>query len=105
MFRVGEAVFGVRICERSAQVWHPTVRFFDVLDDRDALIGQFYLDLYARPHKRGGAWMDHALNRRRYGTRVQHPVAYVTCNFSAPVALNGAQQPALFTHDEVQTLF
>jgi len=105
MFGVVQAVFGVVIRERSAQVWHPTVRFFDVLDDRDALIGQFYLDLYARPHKRGGAWMDHAINRRRYGTLVQHPVAYVTCNFSAPVARNGAQQPALFTHDEVQTLF
>jgi oligopeptidase A len=105
MFRVVETIFGVRVRERSAPAWHPTVRFFDVLDDRATLIGQFYLDLYARPHKRGGAWMDHAINRRRYGTRVQHPVAYVTCNFSAPVARNGAQQPALFTHDEVQTLF
>ena len=105
MFRVVETIFGVRVRERSAPAWHPTVRFFDVLDDRDTLIGQFYLDLYARPHKRGGAWMDHAINRRRYGTRVQHPVAYVACNFSAPVAQNGAQQPALFTHDEVQTLF
>jgi oligopeptidase A len=86
-------------------VWHPAVRFFDVRDADGALIGQFYLDLYARPHKRGGAWMDHAINRRRRGARVQHPVAYLTCNFSAPVAQGGRKRPALFTHDEVQTLF
>lgn len=105
LFRVVETVFGVRIRESSAAVWHPAVRFFDVLDPTGTLIGQFYLDLYARPHKRGGAWMDHAINRRRYGTRTQHPVAYLICNFSAPVTLDGTLRPALFTHDEVQTLF
>ena len=105
MFRVVETVFGIRIRESKRPAWHPTVRFFDVLDGADVLIGQFYLDLYARAHKRGGAWMDHAINRRRYGTRVQHPVAYLTCNFSAPVARGGDLRPALFTHDEVQTLF
>jgi oligopeptidase A len=105
MFRVVETVFGVRVRESHAPTWHPTVRFFDVLDGQGLLLGQFYLDLYARSHKRGGAWMDHAINRRRYGARVQHPVAYVTCNFSAPVRANGEMCPALFTHDEVQTLF
>src|SRR6185369_7694962 len=64
-------------------------------------IGQFYLDLYARENKRGGAWMDDAINRRRLGHRVQTPVAFLTCNFSAPVA----GRPALFTHREVITLF
>jgi oligopeptidase A len=105
MFQVVESIFGVGIRERSAPTWHPTVRFFDVLDDQGRLTGQFYLDLYARPHKRGGAWMDHAINRRRYGARLQHPVAYVTCNFSAPVSRNGGRRSALFSHDEVQTLF
>jgi oligopeptidase A len=105
MFRVVETIFGVQIRESSAPAWHPTVRFFDVHDAAQTLVGQFYLDLYARPHKRGGAWMDHAINRRRHGARVQHPVAYLTCNFSAPVAQNGKPRPALFTHDEVQTLF
>jgi len=105
MFRVVETIFGVQIRESTAPAWHPTVRFFDVRDAAQALIGQFYLDLYARPNKRGGAWMDHAINRRRQGARVQHPVAYLTCNFSAPVAHNGKPRPALFTHDEVQTLF
>jgi len=105
MFRVVETVFGIRVRESKAAAWHPAVRFFDVIDGAGALIGQFYLDLYARPHKRGGAWMDHAINRRRYGVRTQHPVAYLVCNFSAPVAQGGQSRPALFTHDEVQTLF
>jgi oligopeptidase A len=105
MFRVVETLFGVRIGEGKAPVWHPDVRFFDVADRTGALVGQFYLDLYARAGKRGGAWMDNAINRRRHGARVQHPVAYITCNFSAPVGRNGNRRPALFTHDEVQTLF
>ena len=105
MFRVAETLFGVHIREGAAAAWHPSVRFFDVLDRAGALVGQFYLDLYARAGKRGGAWMDNAINRRRHGTRVEHPVAYITCNFSAPVAHNGSKRPALFTHDEVQTLF
>jgi oligopeptidase A len=105
MFRAVETVFGIGIREGKAATWHPAVRFFDVVDASGALIGQFYLDLYARAHKRGGAWMDHAINRRRYGARAQHPVAYLVCNFSAPVAHEGEPRPALFTHDEVQTLF
>jgi len=105
MFRVVETIFGVRIRESRAAAWHPAVRFFDMRDARDALIGQFYLDLYARANKRGGAWMDHAINRRRHGARVQHPVAYLNCNFAAPVARGDTMRPALFTHDEVQTLF
>jgi oligopeptidase A len=105
MFRVVVALFGLDIREGNAATWHSDVRFFDVLDRSGALVGQFYLDLYARPGKRGGAWMDNAINRRRLGARVQHPVAYITCNFSAPVLRNGNKQAALFTHDEVQTLF
>jgi oligopeptidase A len=101
MFRVVETLFGVAIRESKAPAWHPSVRFFDVHDRDGGLVGQFYLDLYARPAKRGGAWMDDALKRRRTGERVQHPVAYLTCNFLAPVS----GKPALFTHDEVTTLF
>jgi oligopeptidase A len=101
MFRVVETIFGAAIRESKAAVWHPTVRFFDVVDREGTLIGQFYLDLYARPGKRGGAWMDDAINRRRHGASVQHPVAYLTCNFSSPI--DG--KPALFTHEEVTTLF
>jgi oligopeptidase A len=101
MFRVVETIFGVAIRASQAPAWHPAVRFFDVLDGDGAVTGQFYLDLYARSAKRGGAWMDHAINRRRRGPYIQHPIAYLICNFSAPV--DG--RPALFTHDEVTTLF
>jgi len=91
----------VRIRPAPAETWHPDVRFFDIVDAGGIRIGQFYLDLYAREGKRGGAWMDDAVNRRRIGSRVQTPVAFLTCNFSAPVG----GKPALFTHDEVTTLF
>ena len=77
------------------------MRFFGIRDRDGKLVGQFYLDLYARPSKRGGAWMDEAITRRRNDGGVQTPVAYLNCNFSAPVG----GKPALFTHDEVITLF
>ena len=101
MFRVVETIYGLAIREARAETYHPTVRFFEISDGAGALVGHFYLDLYAREHKRGGAWMDDAINRRRLGHRVQTPVAFLTCNFSSPVA----GKPALFTHGEVSTLF
>jgi oligopeptidase A len=101
LFRVAEALYQVSIALSQAPVWHEDVRFFDVHDRSGALIGQFYMDLYARETKRGGAWMDDAIGRRRKGGRVQTPVAYLNCNFSRPVA----GKPALFTHEEVLTLF
>jgi oligopeptidase A len=101
MFKVVESIYGVRIMPKHAAAWHPDVRFFEITDRDGRAIGQFYLDMYAREAKRGGAWMDDAINRRRKGSGVQLPVAYLTCNFSAPVG----GKPALFTHDEVITLF
>ena len=101
LFRVVETIYGIAIRESRAATWHPSVRFFDVADAQGALLGQFYLDMYAREHKQGGAWMDDAINRRRAGAQVQHPVAYLTCNLSSPV--DG--KPATFTHDEVITIF
>ena len=100
MFKVVETIFGIHIREAKAPVWHPSVRFFEI-EEHGRPVGQFYLDLYARPNKRGGAWMDDAINRRRTVSGTQRPVTYLTCNFSAP--LGG--KPALFTHDEVLTLF
>ncbi|MBX9895478.1 MAG: M3 family metallopeptidase [Nitrosomonas sp.] len=115
MFSVVEKLYGIRITQadssRNIQCWHPDVKFFDIHDADDQLIGQFYLDLYARPNKRGGAWMDDAITRRRIDGQeagqqtIQIPVAYLTCNFSAPVAINGQLRPALFTHAEVIVLF
>ena len=101
MFRLVETLYGVRITEARAATWHEDVRFFEVRDTGGALIGQFYLDLYARDTKRGGAWMDDAISRRRREAEIQIPVAYLNCNFARPVG----GKPALFTHDEVITLF
>ncbi len=101
MFRVVETIYGLKVSRAEAESYHPSVRFFEVADAAGNRVGQFYMDLYAREHKRGGAWMDDAINRRRLGHRVQTPVAFLTCNFSGPVA----GRPALFTHAEVSTLF
>ena len=101
LFRVVETLYGLKIVSAAAPVWHEDVRFFDLRDAAGSLVGQFYIDLYARETKRGGAWMDDARGRRRKGGSVQTPVAYLTCNFSRPVG----GKPALFTHDEVLTLF
>ena len=115
MFKLVEKLYGIHIvpaaASRNTQCWHPDVKFFDINDANDQLIGQFYLDLYARPTKRGGAWMDDAITRCRIDNQqtgkqaIQIPVAYLTCNFSAPVNMNSQLRPALFTHDEVIVLF
>ncbi len=102
LFGVVEKLFSVRIAPDQAQTWHQDVRFFRVSSPQGKLLAQFYIDLYAREGKRGGAWMDDARGRKEIsGGAVQTPVAYLTCNFSAPVG----GKPALFTHDEVITLF
>ncbi len=101
MFAVVERLYGFKVSERSdVDVWHQDVRFFDIKDG-DEIRGSFYLDLYARPQKRGGAWMDDCITRMQTVEGVQAPVAYLTCNFSAPIG----DDPALFTHDEVLTMF
>ncbi len=112
MFRLVENLYNIIITapeEMSrVQLWHPDVKFFNVSDINGKLIGQFYIDLYARPGKRGGAWMDDAITRRRIKSNklvIQTPVAYLNCNFSAPVNFGDQKTPALFTHDEVITLF
>ena len=104
LFRVIQTLFAVDIKLDSATTWHPNVKFYRLEKDGE-LIGQFYLDLYARNGKRGGAWMDDARGRRLTANGIQTPVAYLTCNFSEPVTTNGISKPATFTHDEVITLF
>ncbi len=103
LFEVLKRVFGMSVKEREGvDTWHESVRFFDIFDADDKLRGSFYLDLYAREHKRGGAWMDECRVRRiNADGELQSPVAYLTCNFNRPVG----DKPALFTHDEVVTLF
>ncbi|MCE7556720.1 oligopeptidase A [Aliivibrio fischeri] len=103
LFEVLNRLFGMTVVEREGvDVWHESVRFFDIFDSTNTLRGSFYLDLYAREHKRGGAWMDECRVRRlTQEGELQTPVAYLTCNFNKPVG----GKPALFTHDEVVTLF
>ena len=103
LFEVLNRVFGMKVVERTGvETWHESVRFFDIFDSNEQLRGSFYLDLYAREHKRGGAWMDECRVRRiTKDGELQTPVAYLTCNFNRPVG----DKPALFTHDEVVTLF
>lgn len=103
LFEVLNRVFGMTVTEKTGvDVWHESVRFFEITDSQGQLRGSFYLDLYAREHKRGGAWMDECRVRRTLADgATQSPVAYLTCNFNKPVG----DKPALFTHDEVVTLF
>jgi oligopeptidase A len=102
MFAVVNRLYGLQITEaKGVDTWHPDVRFYEIKDGAGQLRGRFYLDLYARPHKRGGAWMDDCIARRMTVSGLQTPVAYLTCNFSPPIG----KDPALFTHDEMITLF
>jgi oligopeptidase A len=102
LFRVIETLFSVAIREDRAPVWHPDVRFYRIETLQGTLVGQFYLDLYAREHKQGGAWQDDARSRRHSAGRpLQTPVSYLTCNFTRPVG----GKPALLTHRDVLTLF
>jgi len=103
LFELVKRIFNIRAVERfDVDTYHKDVRFFDLIDETDEVRGSFYLDLYAREHKRGGAWMDDCVGRKRKADgSIQKPVAYLTCNFNAPVG----DKPALFTHDEVTTLF
>jgi oligopeptidase A len=109
LFRVAQALYQITIAPSKAPVWHEDVRFFEIRDASGAaatpVIGHFYMDLYARDTKRGGAWMDDAITRRRKGSGIQTPVAHLNCNFSRPLSSPTGGKPALFTHDEVLTLF
>ncbi len=100
LFRSVETLFGVQIKPDSATTWHSAVRFFRI-ERQGKLVGQFFLDLYARETKRGGAWMADAIGRRLTMNGIQTPVAYLCCNFPAPVG----SKPATFSHDDVLTLF
>ncbi len=100
LFSVVHKLYGISVTARDAETWHPDVRYYQIHKD-GALLGGFYLDLYARDGKRPGAWMDDVRGRRVKGGQVQTPVAYLVCNFTRPVG----DKPATFSHDEVTTLF
>ncbi len=101
LFGVIERLYGLKVQPDSAPVWHEDVRFYRLVDADGALVGQFYMDLYAREGKRGGAWMDDCRNRRVTAAGVQTPLVYLVCNFGR----GGDGRPATFSHDEVTTVF
>jgi len=102
MFGIVEKLYGIAVREiTDVDTWHNDVEFYEVRTAQGELRGHFYVDLYARANKRGGAWMDDCIGRRRVGEAIQAPVAFLTCNFTPPVG----DRPALLTHDEVLTLF
>ncbi len=101
LFKVVETIFGVQVRKTEAPLWHADAAFYEISDSAHQPVAYFYLDLYARNNKRGGAWMDECITRRKKVSGIELPVAYLTCNFSAPVG----GKPALFTHDEVITMF
>ncbi|TQM06835.1 oligopeptidase A [Pseudoxanthomonas sp. 3HH-4] len=101
LFGVIGDLYGLRVEQDQAPTWHPDVRFYRLIDGEGALVGQFYLDLYAREGKRGGAWMDDCRNRRDTARGVQTPIVYLVCNFGK--GMDG--RPATFSHNDVTTLF
>ena len=102
MFEVVERLYGLYIREvEGVDVWHPDVKFYEISDKANEIRGYFYLDLYARPKKRGGAWMDECATRRKTEAGTQLPIAFLICNFTPPKG----NDPALLRHEEVLTLF
>ena len=101
LFGLVQKLFSIRIVPDTAPVWHPDVKFFRIENAQGEKVAQFYMDLYARANKRGGAWMDNDRVRRRVNGHLDTPTAYLVCNFSKPVG----NKPALLTHDDVLTLF
>ena len=102
MFDVVGKLYGISIAEKNGiDTWHEDVQFYEIKDKQNQVRGQFYLDLFARANKRGGAWMDECISRKKRDGSIQTPVAYLTCNFTPPIG----DDPALLTHGEVETLF
>ena len=106
LFQVIQTLFGVKIEAADLPTWHADVQSFSVKNAKGNIVAYFYLDPYARPGKRGGAWMDDARGRRVLPNgEIQVPVAYLVCNFAPPVKVDGVLRQPTITHDDVITLF
>ena len=106
LFGVIQTLFGVKIHQADLPTWHADVQSFSVSNEDGQIVAYFYLDPYARPGKRGGAWMDDARGRRELANgEIQIPVAYLVCNFAPPVKVDGQLREPTITHDDVITLF
>jgi len=102
LFALTQRLYGITVRERpGVSVWHPSVRYYDLLDSKDGLVAGFYLDPYSRTEKRSGAWMDECVAAKSLPSGTALPVAQLVCNFTTPVG----SAPSLLTHDEVTTLF
>lgn len=102
LFTVVEKIYGITVREeKNIDVWHPQAKFFTLHDKTGEFRAAFYIDLYARPHKRDGAWMDECRVRYALKDHMQYPIAFLTCNFMRPAE----NKPGLLTHDDVITLF
>ena len=100
LFNICKKIYKLRIFEAKTSTWHKDVKFYEIHNDKNQLVGKFYLDLFARQNKRGGAWMDEAISKFKFSNEEEKPVAYLTCNFTPPL-----KNKAFLTHDEVITLF
>jgi oligopeptidase A len=106
LFQIIQSLFGVKIEPSNLPTWHDDVKSYQVLNASGQVIAHFYIDPYARPGKRGGAWMDDARGRKKLSDgSIQTPVAYLVCNFPPPVTINGQTKPPTITHDDVITMF
>ncbi|MGH8128544.1 MAG: M3 family metallopeptidase [Gammaproteobacteria bacterium] len=95
------ALYGLHFrTNKDTPVWHPDVRVWEMAGVDGQRIGRLYLDLYARPGKRGGAWMDEGGHRLRLGGVTRHPAAFLNANFMQPAR----GRPSLIAHDDVVTL-
>lgn len=100
LFAIVEQLFDVQIRPGESSVWHADVGFYHLYAN-ESIVASFYIDPYARPKKRSGAWMDVCRSQRRVGELSRRPVAYLNCNFAPP----GEHTPSLLTHNDVVTLF
>ncbi len=102
MFALARRLFGIEFhAVQLETLWHPSAQYFEIIDAQGTAFGGLLVDLYARPNKRGGAWMDGCRDRARLPVLSRNPVAYLVCNFAPP----GDGEPSFLTHNDVQTLF
>ncbi|MCH9689112.1 MAG: M3 family metallopeptidase [Gammaproteobacteria bacterium] len=104
VFSIIKTLYNMQLTDitQSVDTWHPDVTCYAIHDNKQQLRGYLYMDLFARPNKRGGAWMDDAQSRRKLSDgSIQPPAAFLTCNFAKSASFD---VPTL-SHDEVITLF
>ncbi len=102
IFAVTEKLFGLKYKQlTNIPTFHEDITTWVVLDADGTELGILLMDFYARPSKRGGAWMtSYRKQQMKDGKRIL-PIISLTCNFPAPVG----DAPTLLTFDETTTFF